>query len=135
MCKFLFQIICINCDDQIEKNDDEEETYVGKKIVEHREALAKQLISQIGFERASKKMDIEPLELVDIVPNSNPKNRSKTNASRFSKQENFEDQEQDTDNQEAGFSVIDDANVQTPKRRQLRSKSSRTGVEEDFKDI
>lgn len=80
-------------------------------------------------------MDIEPLELVDIVPNSNPKNRSKTNASRFSKQENFEDQEQDTDNQEAGFSVINDANVQTPKRRQLRSKSSRTGVEEDFKDI
>lgn len=59
----VLQVLCIKCN-----GDDEEGKYVGEKVVEHREKMASNLLRTIGLEKASKKLDIAPLEVADINP-------------------------------------------------------------------
>jgi len=47
---------------------DGEDKYVDKKIEEHKEQMAVNMISNMGLHKASKRLDITPLSKTDIIP-------------------------------------------------------------------
>lgn len=47
---------------------EKDEKYVENQIVEHREELATEMFNHVPLDRASRMMNISPLELSDIVP-------------------------------------------------------------------